>query len=62
MTSVRERGLIRASRATADRWILINGSSNRALGLDLDPQVFGRRYSGTKGLTHALAANGFLTY
>ena len=49
-------------RSSAEPRILINGSSNRALGLDLDPQVFGRRYSGTKGLTHALAANGFLTY
>ena len=49
-------------RSSAEPRILINGSSNRALELDLDPQVFGRRYSGTKGLTHALAANGFLTY
>ena len=37
--------------------ILINGSSNRALGIDLDPRVVGRRYSGTKGLVHALAAS-----
>ena len=42
--------------------ILINGSANIALGLDLDPQVYGRRNRGTKGLTHALAANGFLPY
>ena len=42
--------------------ILINGSSNAALRIELHPQVFGRQYGGTKGLTHALAANGFLTY
>ena len=33
-----------------------------ALGIDLNRQVFGRQYAGTKGLTHALAANGFLTF
>ena len=42
--------------------VLINGSSNMAVGIDLKNEVFGRQYSGTKGLTHALAANGFLTY
>ena len=42
--------------------ILINGSSNAALRIELNPQVFGRKYGGTKGLIHALAANGFLTY
>ena len=49
-------------RASSAPRILINGSSNMALGIDVSQQVFGRRYAGTKGLTHALAANGFLTY
>lgn len=49
-------------RAASASRIMINGSANRALGINLDPNIFGRRYKGTKGLTHALAANGFLTY
>ena len=33
-----------------------------ALGIDLNRQVFGPAIRRNQGLTHALAANGFLTY
>lgn len=56
------RRITEVLRGSSAPRILINGSANMALGIDLNRQVFGRQYAGTKGLTHALAANGFLTF
>ncbi|WP_261842681.1 SDR family NAD(P)-dependent oxidoreductase [Aliamphritea ceti] len=44
-----------------DARVLINGSLNVG-GLDLDEQVFGRQYSGMKGMNEAFKANALMAY